>query len=63
MTEQKDLSNNPFAALLTGGDVPYSFQSSKEEQETPESQPGMSILFIGCSHINHVYLCYICLAC
>ncbi|XP_076074488.1 ubiquitin conjugation factor E4 A-like isoform X2 [Mytilus galloprovincialis] len=43
MTEQKDLSNNPFAALLTGGDVPYSFQSSKEEQETPESQPVIAV--------------------
>jgi hypothetical protein len=29
MTEQKDLSNNPFAALLTG-DVPVSYQNTKE---------------------------------
>ena len=38
MTEQKDLSNNPFAALLTG-DVPVSYQNTKEDQEVPTSQP------------------------
>jgi hypothetical protein len=37
MTEQKDLSNNPFAALLTG-DVPVSYQNTKEDQEVPTSQ-------------------------
>ena len=40
MTEQKDLSNNPFAALLTGGDIPISYQSTKEDQESTPTQPG-----------------------
>lgn len=40
MTDQKDLSNNPFAALLTGGDV--SFQSTKDEQET-SCQPVIAV--------------------
>jgi hypothetical protein len=45
MTEQKDLSNNPFAALLTG-DVPVSYQNTKEDQEVPTSQPGYNVKVI-----------------
>lgn len=41
MTDKKDLSNNPFAALLTsGGDDTFNLPLSKDEQEAAAAEPG-----------------------
>lgn len=44
MTDKKDLSNNPFAALLTsGGDDSFSLPLSKDEQEVVASEPVIAV--------------------